>query len=71
MPLHPFFDAFDEADLHTMHDIYVRLCSRLGIGLSGGDDALREHVAEVIVALAQTGVDLNALEAQAIEKLRN
>jgi hypothetical protein len=63
--------SFDEEDLHTMHDAYLRLCERLGIRMTDTDDGARLRVAQVIVELAQSGTKPGDIEAVALAKLRD
>jgi hypothetical protein len=65
-----FLHAFDDAELHTMHDAYQRLCGRLGVRVEDADDPLRIRIARVIVELAQAGIKLEQIETQAMTKLR-
>ena len=65
-----FLHAFDEAELHTMHDAYQRLCGRLGVRAGDPDDPLRIRIARVIVDLAQSGIKLDQIENQAMAKLQ-
>ena len=66
-----FLHSFDEEDLHTMHEAYLRLCEKLGIRRTDADDGARLRVAQAIVELAQSGATASDLEALALAKLRD
>lgn len=63
--------SFDEEDLHTMHETYLRLCEKLGIRMIDADDGARLRVAQAIVELAQSGTKPSDMEALALAKLRD